>query len=330
MPARRLILLLLMLCLGAALFHLSWGAPVSPFDLRSPVPEKRTVARAIFLSLRPARVVAALLVGASLSLAGAGLQTLFRNPLAEPYLLGISAGGALGATLAIALKLPLLLGLNAAVPLAWAGAIGAGFLVFALGRGDGSGFDATSGRARLLLVGVALSSLLSSLLSLVVALSGRNDLATETAFWLLGGLSRANWTQNAVLLVSLCLGFALLRGNARDLDALAAGDEDALALGVNASKLQTRVLIAAGILAASSVAVAGLIGFVGLLAPHLVRLGGGRGAKTLLPGAALGGAALLCGCDALARGAFAPVEVPVGIWTALLGVPLFLFLARKM
>lgn len=335
MPARRLIFLLLVLCVASALFSLSWRAPVSLFDLWNPGTDvenlqKRDAARAIFLFLRPTRMVAAILVGASLSLAGAGLQTLFRNPLAEPYLLGISAGGALGATLAVALRLPLLFGLDPAVPLAWAGAIGAGFTVFALGRGEASGFDATSGRARLLLVGVALSSFLSALLSLVVSLSGRADLVQETAFWLLGGLNRANWTQNAVLLVSLCLGFALLRGTARDLDALAAGDEDALALGVDAGKLQARLLIAAGILAASSVAVAGLIGFVGLLAPHLVRLGGGRGARTLLPGAALGGAALLCGCDALARGAFAPIEVPVGIWTAILGVPLFLFLARKM
>ncbi len=328
MPARRLIFLLLVLCALAGLFSLFWGAPVSPLDLFNP--QKRDVARAIFLSLRPTRMVAALLVGASLSLAGAGLQTLFRNPLAEPYLLGISAGGALGATVAAALKLPLLLGLDATVPLAWAGATGAGFLVFALGRSDESGFDSSSGRVRLLLVGVALSSLLSAMLLLTVTLSGSADLALETTFWLLGGLGRANWTQNAVLLVSLCLGFALLRGTARDLDALAAGDEDALALGVDARKLQTRVLVAAGLLAATSVAVAGLIGFVGLLAPHLVRLGGGRGAKILLPGAALGGAALLCGCDTLARGAFAPIEVPVGIWTALLGVPLFLFLARKM
>jgi len=329
MPARRLLPLLFLVCVGAALFSLLWRAPVSPLDLFRPSAQT-DAARTIFLSLRPMRTVAALLVGASLSLAGAGLQTLFRNPLAEPYLLGISAGGALGATIAAAFRLPVVMGLDAAIPLAWVGAIFAGFAVFALGRGTESGFDVSSGRARLLLVGIALSSFLSALLSLVVSLSGSADLIQETTFWLLGGFSRANWTQNAALAVSLLLGFALLRGNGRDLDALAAGDEDALALGVDTRKLQARVLIAAGILAATSVAVAGLIGFVGLLAPHLVRLGGGRGAKTLLPGAALGGAALLCGCDALARGAFSPIEVPVGIWTALLGVPLFLFLARKM
>ena len=329
--SRRLLLWgLVILCVGVAMFSLVWGAPVSVFDLNSASPEKREVARVIFLSLRPTRVVAALLVGASLSVAGAGLQTLFRNPLAEPYLLGISAGGALGATVAAAFKLPLWLGLDAAVPLAWLGAVGAGFLVFALGRGDESGFDSGASRARLLLIGVALSAFLSALLSLVVALQGSADLAQETAFWLLGGLSRAGEVQNLVLAVSLTFGFILLRLSARDLDALGAGDEDALALGVDYPALQKRVLIAAGILAASSVAVAGLIGFIGLLAPHLVRLGGGRGTKTLLPGAALGGAALLCGCDALAHSAFAPVEVPVGIFTALLGVPLFLALARKM
>ncbi len=329
MPRRLLLPLLLVLCIGAALFSLSWGAPLSLLDLRASSPNNEA-ARAIFLSLRPTRVLAALLVGAGLSLAGAGLQTLFRNPLAEPYLLGISAGGALGATVAAALKLPLLFGFDATVPLAWTGAVVAGFVVFALGRGDDAGFDSASRRARLLLVGVALSAFLSALLSLVVALSGNAQLAQETAFWLLGGLSRADATQNWILAVSLLLGFATLRLGARDLDALHAGDEDALALGVNYGALQKRVLIAAGILAASSVAVAGLIGFVGLLAPHLVRLLGGRDSKTLFPGAALCGAALLCGCDALARSAFSPVEVPVGIFTAILGVPLFLVLARKM
>ena len=329
MPTRFLLPALFLLCLGAALFSLVWGAPVSPWELRAGAPE-HDVARAIFLSLRPTRTLAALLVGASLSVAGAGLQTLFRNPLAEPYLLGISAGGALGATLALALRLPLVLGFDAALPLAWGGAIAAGFAVFALGRGKEAGFDSGARRARLLLVGVALSALLSALMSLVVALSGSAELAQQSAFWLLGGLSRASAAQNWMLALSLAGGFALLRGGARDLDALHAGDEDALALGVHYGALQKRVLLAAGLLAASSVAVAGLIGFVGLLAPHLVRLLGGRQNRTLLPGAALCGAALLCGCDALARGAFAPVEVPVGIFTAILGVPLFLMLARRM
>ena len=330
MSRRGLFFLLVVLVVGAALLSLGFGAPVSLFDLGSPSPEKQRVAQAIFLSLRPTRVIAALLVGASLSVAGAGLQTLFRNRLAEPYLLGISSGGALGAAIATALRLPQLLGFDASVPLAWVGAVGTGFLVFALGRGSATEFDTGSGRARLLLVGVAVSSFGSALLSLVVALSGRLELAQEIAFWLLGGLARATPVQNIILAVSLAVGFVLLRWNARDLDALSAGDEDALALGVNYSALQKRVLLAAGILAASSVAVAGIIGFVGLLAPHMVRLLGGRDAKTLLLGAALGGAALLCACDAFARGAFAPIEVPVGIFTALLGVPLFLVLARKM
>ncbi|RYX83428.1 iron ABC transporter permease [bacterium] len=330
MSRRSLLFWLVLVCIGAAVFSLVWGAPVSPLDLGSESPEKREVARAIFLSLRPTRVICALLVGASLSVAGAGLQTLFRNPLAEPYLLGISAGGALGATLASALKLPLLVGIYATIPLAWIGSVASGFLVFTIGQGNVSSFDSGSRRARLLLIGVALSAFLSALQSLVVALSGSLELTQETTFWLLGGLSRAGTAQNIILAVSLVFGFLLLRLNARDLDALAAGDEDALALGVDYSALQKRVLIAAGVLAASSVAIAGLIGFVGLLAPHLVRLAGGRDAKTLLPGAALGGAALLCGCDTLAHTAFAPIEVPVGIFTALLGVPLFLALARKM
>ncbi len=314
---------------GATLLSLTWGAPVSFLDLWSQNPDLRDPARQIFLELRPARTVAALLVGASLSVSGAGLQSLFRNPLAEPYLLGISAGGALGATVAAALQLPGWNGFEAGAFLALGGALAASAVVFALGKGRGDALSFSQDRARLLLCGVALSAFLSALMSLVVALSGRLDLAQQIAFWLLGGLTRASWAQNAVLLFAFLGGSAILLGCARDLNALRAGEEDAASLGVEITALQRKILFAASLMSAASVAAAGLIGFVGLLAPHGVRLLGGRDARVLFPGAAIGGAILLCVCDALARGLFPPIEVPVGILTALLGVPLFLFLARK-
>lgn len=317
------------LLLGAALFSLSWGAPVSFSDLWSRDPSARQIAWQIFGEFRPPRTVAALLVGACLSLSGAGLQSLFRNPLAEPYLLGISAGGALGATLAAAARLPSWNGFDAGALLAFAGALGAAATVYALGQNREPGGAGASDRARLLLCGVALSAFLSALMSLVVALSGRYDLAQQISFWLLGGLTRTSWPQNAVLLGALALGGALLLGTARDLNALRAGEEDAASLGVEIGPLHRKILLAAALMSAASVAAAGLIGFIGLLAPHLVRLSGGRDARVLLPGAALSGAILLCFCDALARGLFRPLEIPVGIITALLGVPLFLFLARQ-
>lgn len=320
----------LLLLLGAAiLLSLTWGAPVSFLDLWSQNPDSRAVAGQIFGELRPPRTVAALIVGASLAISGAGLQSLFRNPLAEPYLLGISAGGALGATLAAALQLPSWNGFDAGAFLALGGALAASATVFALGKGRGAALSFSGDRARLLLCGVALSAFLSALMSLVVALSGRLDLAQQISFWLLGGLTRASWPQNAVLLFAFVLGSAMLFGCARDLNALRAGEEDAASLGVEIAALQRKILFAASLMSAASVAAAGLIGFIGLLAPHLVRLLGGRDARILFPGAAICGAILLCLCDTLARGLFPPIEVPVGILTALLGVPLFLFLARR-
>ncbi len=321
---------LLFACLGAAtLLSLGWGAPVALSDLWSTDSKTQNVARLIFWELRPPRVVAALLVGASLSVAGAGLQSLFRNPLAEPYLLGISAGGALGATVAAALQMPSWNGFDAGALLAFGGALAASSAVYALGKNGAAENSFSSDRSRLLLCGVALSAFLSALMSLVIAVSGRLDLAQQITFWLLGGLTRASWPQNAVLLFSLLLGGAILLGTARDLNALRAGEEDAASLGVETARVHRKILLASSLLAAACVAAAGLIGFVGLLAPHLVRLLGGRDARVLLPASALAGAALLCACDALARGIFPPLELPVGILTALLGVPLFLFLARK-
>ncbi|RYG64681.1 iron ABC transporter permease, partial [bacterium] len=277
----------------------------------------------------PPRVVAAILVGGALSVSGAGLQSLFRNPLAEPYLLGISAGGALGATIASALKLPSWNGFDAGALFAFVGALLASATVYALGQKRAGDATPTADRSRLLLCGVALSAFLSALMSLVVALAGRYELAQQINFWLLGGLTRASWAQDIVLLGALLLGGGLMLSCTRDLNALRAGEEDAASLGVETGALGRKIMLAASLMSAASVAAAGLIGFIGLLAPHLIRLIGGRDARILLPGAALMGATLLCLCDTLARGLFPPIEVPVGILTALLGVPLFLFLARR-
>ena len=316
--------------LGAVtLLSLTWKVAVPFSDLWNSDLGARDIARQIFWEIRPIRVVAALLVGASLSVSGAGLQSLFRNPLAEPYLLGISAGGALGATVAAALRLPSWNGLDAGSFLAFAGALGAAATVYAMGQNRNDGFSFSSDRSRLLLCGVALSAWLSAVMSLVVAVSGRLDLAQQITFWLLGGLTRSSWAQNGLLFFSLVVGVALLGSCARDLNALRAGEEEAAALGVEIASLHRKILIAASLMSAASVASAGLIGFVGLLAPHMMRLLGGRDARVLLPGAAMLGAILLCLCDTLARSLCPPIELPVGIITALLGVPLFLFLARK-
>lgn len=319
----RWLLLFLAFCCAVAL-SAAWGAPVSPLDLWSSDPQRADVARSIFLELRPTRLLAGLLVGASLAVSGATLQNVFRNPLAEPYLLGISAGGALGATISKAFFFNA--AFDATTAFAFAGAIAASLAIYVLGRGRSTlGFD----RANLLLTGVALSAFLAALMALVVALSARADLARQITFWLLGGLSEVRPAQNWVLVLCLLVGIGVLLISSRDLNALRAGDEDAAALGVHVGGLHTRLLLVSALMSAAAVSSAGLIGFIGLLGPHLMRLLFGNDVRVLIPTAAIGGAALLTLCDAIARGVLSPQELPVGIVTALLGVPLFIFLAQK-
>ncbi len=326
----RWLLLILAFCFAIALSS-AWGAPISIFDLWSSNAQKSDIARRIFLELRPTRLLAGILVGASLSVSGATLQSVFRNPLAEPYLLGISAGGALGATVSKAfpaLEFVSSSAFDTTTIFAFAGAIAASFAIYFLGRGRAGstpGFD----RARLLLIGVAMSAFLAALMSLFVAISAREDLARQITFWLLGGLSEARPSQNMALIVCLVLGMAVLLASARDLNALRTGDDDAATLGVDVGKLHARLLLVSALMSAAAVACAGLIGFIGLLAPHLMRLFLSRDARVLIPASAIGGATLLVLCDALARGVLPPQELPVGIVTALLGVPLFVFLAQR-
>jgi iron complex transport system permease protein len=331
--------LLLIMCGVVVMWSLTWGAPLSLRDLWSSYPEQQETAWRIFLwtadgwGLRPPRVLAGLLVGASLAAAGAALQTVFRNPLAEPYLLGVSAGGALGATLALWLQLalPSWFGSFGAVSLcALLGSLGSTFLVYQLGQARPDSSGPGSDRSSLLLCGVAVSSLLTSAMSLVITLAARSDLMTQIQFWLLGGLAGVTMAQNALLGVTLSLGLWLLLSASRDLNALQLGDEEAAGLGVSVITVQRRLLLAAALMSSAAVAAAGMIGFVGLLAPHLMRLLFGSNARAVVPAAAIGGAILLCACDTLARSVAAPIEIPVGILTALLGVPLFLFLLRRL
>lgn len=323
---------LLLLFFLAVLFSTVWRAPVSLLDLWSSDSVQVTLARRIFLELRPTRLLAGALVGASLAVSGATLQNIFRNPLAEPYLLGISAGGALGATLSKVLPGAISsaqIGFSLTSLFAFGGALAASFTIYILGKAGPTQGLASFDRSRLLLTGVALSAFLAALMSLVVALSSQADLARQITFWLLGGLSEARPVQNWALLFCLFTGLGILLYSARDLNALRAGDDEAISLGVDIEKLHTRLLFVCALLSAAAVATAGLIGFVGLLGPHLVRLAIGNDARALIPASVLSGATLLIFCDAVARGAVSPQELPVGIVTALLGVPLFIFLAQR-
>lgn len=272
---------------------------------------------AVVLELRAPRVLLAAIVGASLAVAGVAMQALLHNVLAEPYVLGLSGGASAGAVASLALWPALPPGLAAA-----AGATSAAVLVRALSRGAYE-------PSRLLLVGVAVGSLLASITGLVLALAPGERLLRSATFWLFGGIGTAYWPM--LVVPALLLGgiTAGLVARAERLDRLALGDDVAATLGVDVTRLRRGVLLAAIALTAAAVAAAGLVGFVGLVAPHVARRWVGAQHRRLLPAAALGGAMLVTGADVAARTAFAPREVPVGLLTAAVGGPYFLWQLQR-
>ncbi len=270
----------------------------------------------IVWDLRLARALLAIVIGAALATAGAAYQAVFRNPLADPFVIGASGGAALGATLAIVTGLP------AVLPAAFAGAVAAVALVYALAQAGGR-----PTAVNLLLAGAALSTLLSSAVSLVMFLSDRN--LHEIFAWLMGGLSGRSWTHLATTLPVVLTGIAALWVLARPLDALACGEESAQSLGLNLAQARLAIVIAATLATAAAVAAGGIIGFVGLIVPHIARRLGGGSHGRLIPLSALLGGLLVLLADDLARTVMAPVELPVGILMALIGAPFFLWLLKR-
>jgi iron complex transport system permease protein len=277
----------------------------------------------IVWNLRVPRALLAFLVGGSLGVAGAGLQALVRNPLADPFLLGLSGGAGLGAVVAIALHLS---GPWALPVAAFVGALAALGLVYRLGLVGGTG-GALDPRI-LLLGGVAIGAFAAAVTTAIVSLADAAEL--RNAFlWLWGGLSGASW--DTVLIVALYapVPLVVLFAASRPLDLLALGEESAGYLGAVVERVKRRVYLAASLLTAAAVAVSGVIGFVGLVVPHIARLTWGHRHRVLLPAAFLGGGALLAIADTLARTVVAPRELPVGVVTALIGVPVFAMLLRR-
>ena len=275
----------------------------------------------IIWQLRLPRALLAFLVGGALGVSGVGLQALVRNPLADPFLLGLSGGAGLGAVVAIALHLP---GPWALPLAAFVGAVGAMALVYRLGLIGGAELDPRI----LLLGGVAVGAFAAAIMTALVSLAEATEL--RNAFlWLWGGFSGASWTTVLVILVYAPLPLVVLAAAARPLDLLALGEEPAQYLGADVGRLKQLVYLSASLLTAAAVAVAGVIGFVGLIVPHICRLVWGRLHHTLFPTAFLTGGIFLAAADTVARTVVAPRELPVGIVTALLGVPLFAFLLRR-
>ncbi len=275
----------------------------------------------IVLELRLPRVLLAMTVGAGLAVAGVTLQGILRNPLADPYVLGTASGAALGASLAVLVPLQVgLLGLGFGQLLAFGGAIVAVTLVWRLSRASQLG-----SLTGLLLTGYAVGSLLAAGLAVAMYLSGAQ--LRQIVFYLLGSFANASWQQLALAAPLVLVGSVLLLLRARNLDALLLGEETAAHLGLNVARERVILLGLASLVTAAAVATAGLIGFVGLVVPHVVRLVGGPQGRSLLPLSALFGAVFLGLADLFAR---LPGELPVGIVTAVVGAPFFLFLLRRL
>lgn len=297
------------------LLSLSLGQQtINPFQL-DPLQLK------IVLDLRLPRIVVALLMGGSLGVAGAILQGVFRNPLADPYVLGTSSGAALAA--AFGLLATQGTGIWLVPLLALTGALVTSAVVVSLGR------DAWGVRAeRLLLAGVGIGFFLSAILMLVMSLA-QADGVKRALLWMAGDLAGADWSVVPVASLLMLIGFFLALARRRGLNALALGDEVAFGLGLEPGRERTLLVLAASLLTAASVALGGIVGFVGLMVPHAVRALVGADARRVLPLSALGGGMLLCLADTVGRSVLPPVEIPAGVVTALIGAPWFLIMLRR-
>jgi len=277
----------------------------------------------VVVQIRLPRTLLAILIGALLAISGCVMQAFFRNPMAEPYLVGVSSGAALGAVLAILLGWEFRAGIFSTVPLcAFVGALGVTALVYAINRRRG-GLQ-TGG---LLLSGIAVASAISAVVALLMITSERS--IQQVLFWLLGSLSAARWEHLAVVAPYAAAGLAITVLLARDLDLLLWGDVTSAALGVRVERSRTLLLGAATLMAAAAVAVAGVLGFVGLMVPHLARSWFGTGHRRLIPAAGLLGGLLLLWADVLARTLGAPTELPLGAITAIVGAPFLVYLSAR-
>ena len=322
MPTRRrAILILSALCLlavGSFMLALMVGSfKVAPADVLATLFGQEGSGGEVVIELRLPRAIAGFACGGLLALAGALMQVLLRNPLADPYVLGISGGAGVGAMFAILIGLPVL-GIDG---LAFLGALGAMFIVFGLAHGDGSWTQ-----TRLLLTGVIVAAGCGALVALMLAIAEEHKLR-GMLFWLMGDLGQSTqwWPPLAALVVALTLAMPF----ACELNLLSRGMMQAQALGVAVGRLRYAIYLLASLATAASVTTAGSIGFVGLVVPHLVRLATGNDQRLLLPASVLAGGSLLVLADTLARTLIAPQQLPVGVLTALIGVPVFLFLLSR-
>ena len=333
----------LAVAIAALVVAMAIGVSVGPADLTPAMVGEALLARlpwhpalsvpgidvTIVWQVRLPRVVLGALVGSMLAGGGAAYQGVFRNPLADPYLLGVAAGGGLGATIIIisGAGQPLL------PPAAFAGAIAAVAVTYLLGAGarrasaTNSSATNSSATASIVLAGVAVAALLTAVQTYLQQ-QHTQDLQ-QVYSWILGSLSLASWSEVLIILPYAAVAAALLLAHRRLLDVLRVGEVEASSLGVDIARVRLTVVIAATLGTAAAVAVSGLIGFVGIIVPHTVRLLAGASYRIVLPVSMIGGAAFLVLADVAARTVQSPAEVPIGVITALAGAPFFLFVLRS-
>jgi len=281
------------------------------------------VQESIIIHIRMPRVLGGALVGVALAAAGVAYQGIFRNPMADPYTIGAMGGASFGAAVAIVLGIGVaLLGVNTVPIFAFVGALGAVFLVYAISR-EGSRVPVTT----LLLSGLTVTIFFNALVTYLKLIAG-NKLHALT-FWIMGGFTYTNWTDVTSILPFIIIGTAVIYLYARDLNILVLGEEQAQHLGVELEKVKKILLASGALMTAAAVSISGLIGFVGLIIPHLTRILIGPDHRILLPTSAIMGASFMMICDALARVIIAPSELPVGVITAVSGGPFFIYLLRR-
>jgi iron complex transport system permease protein len=285
--------------------------------------ELETPIHTIVWELRLPRIILAALIGAALSMSGAAFQGLLRNPLADPYIVGTSAGAAVGGVIAIVTRVRTeILGVSLVTFFAFIGAMVAMYIIYKMSLVDGRIPVET-----FLLAGVVVGSFLWAFVSFMLTIAGKN--LHEVVFWLMGSTQQATWQSVLILLIYVSIGFVGLMFLSHPLNLLTLGDESAEHLGVNVERTKLLVIIFASLITAAAVSVSGLIGFVGLMIPHVVRMLLGADHRVLIPISAFAGALFLMWVDTFARSILPNREIPVGILTAIMGAPFFLHLLRK-
>ena len=287
------------------------------------IEEVDSISDIIIFQVRLPRIVLAMLIGAALSVCGLVFQGLFRNPLADPGIIGVSSGASLGATIGILLQSSVIGAVSGSIPIyAFLGAIGAVSLVYALANDSGKVRTDT-----FLLSGVVVGSFISAIVSFLIMVAGQD--MPKVIMWMMGNISSKGWDSVLAILPYILIGLGCIMFLARGLNLISVGEEPAKHMGLNVEIFKKVAIVLASLVAAASVSVAGIIGFVGFVVPHSCRMLVGPEHRKLIPITILAGAAFLVICDTIARVLLAPVEIPVGVITAITGTPFFLILLRK-